>query len=298
METTNEKERLARIMIPVTGMTCASCVRRVERALSKEEGVAEANVNFAAEKASLAYDPGATSPGELIGAIEDAGYGTDVRETTFGVTGMTCASCVGRVERALGKVPGVLDASVNLANERATVTYLAGGVELRNLEKAVEGAGYGVVRGEESAVEDSREREYGKLRADFILAAALTALILLGSLPHMFGFMLPVPLGWLNLGLLALATPVQFWAGRRFYRGAWGALKHGQANMNTLVVMGTSAAYLYSAVATLAPQLFAAGRADVYFDTSALIVTLILLGRLLEARAKGRTNEAIKRLAG
>jgi Cu+-exporting ATPase len=102
----------------------------------------------------------------------------------------------------------------------------------------------------------------------------------------------------LNPGLLVLATPVQFWAGRRFYRGAWGALKHGQANMNTLVVMGTSAAYLYSAVAAVAPGLFAAGRADVYFDTSALIVTLILLGRLLEARAKGRTNEAIKKLAG
>jgi len=110
--------------------------------------------------------------------------------------------------------------------------------------------------------------------------------------------MLPIPTGWLNLALLLLATPVQFWAGWRFYRGAWGALKHGQANMNTLVVMGTSAAYLYSVVATLAPQLFAAGRADVYFDTSSLIITLILLGRLLEARAKGRTNEAMKKLAG
>jgi P-type Cu+ transporter len=123
-------------------------------------------------------------------------------------------------------------------------------------------------------------------------------LILLGSLPMMLGLKPPVPMGWLNLGLLLFATPVQFWAGRRFYRGAWGAPKHGQTNMNTLVVMGTSAAYLYSAVATLAPGLFAARRADVYFDTSALIITLILLGRLLEARAKGRTNEAIKKLAG
>src|SRR3712207_1817098 len=114
----------------------------------------------------------------------------------------------------------------------------------------------------------------------------------------MLGVMLPMPMGWLNLGLLLLATPVQFWAGWRFYRGAWGALKHRQANMNTLVVVGTSAAYLYSAVAALAPQPFAAGRADVYFDTSALIITLILLGRLLEARAKGRTNEAIEKLAG
>jgi Cu+-exporting ATPase len=298
MTTTDDKRRLARINIPVTGMSCASCMRRVERALSGKEGVAEASVNFAAEKASVTYEPVATSPDELIGAIREAGYGADVREVTFGVMGMTCASCVGRVERALEKVPGVLEASVNLATERATVEYLAGEVEPRELEKAVEGVGYGVVQEEESTTEDVHRREYTKLRADFLLAAVLTALILLGSLPHMLGFMLPIPAGWLDLALLVLATPVQFWAGWRFYRGAWGALKHGQANMNTLVVMGTSAAYLYSAVAALAPGVFAAGRADVYFDTSALIITLILLGRLLEARAKGRTNEAIKKLAG
>jgi P-type Cu+ transporter len=297
MQTSNEKERLTRITIPVVGMTCASCVRRVERTLSEKEGVAEASVNFAAEKASVTYDPTTTNPDDLIGAIRDAGYGADVHEKNFSVTGMTCASCVGRVEGALEKVSGVLEASVNLANERATVEYLAGEVEPRDLEMAIEGAGYGVVR-EDSSVEDSHEREYRKLKSDFLFAAALTALILLGSLPHMLGLMLPFPTGWLNLALLLLATPVQFWAGWRFYRGAWGALKHWQANMNTLVVMGTSAAYLYSAVATLAPGLFAAGRADVYFDTSALIITLILLGRLLEARAKGRTNEAIKKLAG
>jgi Cu+-exporting ATPase len=298
METTNNKGQLARISIPVTGMSCASCVRRVERTLFGKEGVAEASVNFATEKASVTYEPAATSPDKLIGAIRDAGYGTDVREVTFEVKGMTCASCVGRVERVLKKVPGVLEASVNLANERATVEYLAGEVEPRELEKAVEGAGYGVIREDErSSVADSHERDYRKLRTHFLLAAALTAMILVGSLPHMFEFMLPIPTRWLNLGLLLLATPVQLWAGWRFYRGAWAALKHSQANMNTLVVMGTSAAYLYSAVAALAPGLFAAGRAEVYFDTSALIITLILLGRLLEARAKGRTNEAIKKLA-
>ena len=298
METTNNKGQLVRISIPVTGMSCASCVRRVERTLSGKEGVAEASVNFATEKASVTYEPAATSPDKLIGAIRDAGYGADVREVTFEVKGMTCASCVGRVERVLKNVPGVLEASVNLANERATVEYLAGEVEPRELEKAVEGAGYGVIREDErSSVADSHERDYRKLRTHFLLAAALTAMILVGSLPHMFEFMLPIPAGWLNLGLLLLATPVQLWAGWRFYRGTWAALKHGQANMNTLVVMGTSAAYLYSVVATLAPQLFAAGRAEVYFDTSALIITLILLGRLLEARAKGRTNEAIKKLA-
>ena len=297
METTNAK-KFAQVTIPVTGMSCASCVRRVERALSEQEGVAEASVNFAAEKATVAYDPSATSPVEIVEAIRGAGYDADGRETTFGVTGMTCAGCVGRVERALGKVPGVLEANVNLANERATVTYLGGSVEPRDLEKAVEGAGYGVVGGERSSAEDHRGREYRKLRADFLLASVLTVPILVGSLPMMLGLEPPIPMMWLRVLLLVLATPVQFWAGRRFYRGAWGALVHGQADMNTLVVMGTSAAYLYSAVATLAPGLFAAGRADVYFDTSVLIITLILLGRLLEARAKGRTNEAIEKLAG
>jgi len=299
METADAKGQRIRITIPVTGMSCASCVRRVERALADSKGVAEASVNFASEEASVAYHPEATKPEDLIRVIREAGYGADVRETTFGVTGMTCASCVGSVERALRKLPGVVEASVNLANEKATVGYVAGEVRPQDLEKAVEGAGYGVAREDEGAsAEGSREREYGKLRGDFFLAAALTALVLIGSLPMMFGFFPPVPVAWLNLGLLVLATPVQFWAGRRFYRGAWGALRHGRADMNTLVVMGTSAAYLYSAVATLAPQLFAAGRADVYFDTSSLIITLILLGRLLEARAKGRTNEAIKKLAG
>jgi P-type Cu+ transporter len=299
METANPKAQLVRITIPVTGMSCASCVRRVERALADSRGVAEATVNFASEEASVVYDPDTTEPDELIRVIRDAGYGAEVRETIFGVTGMSCASCVGRVERAMKKLPGVVEASVNLASEKATVGYIAGEVGPRDLEKAVEGAGYGVVReDEESPADGSREREYGRLKTDFLLAASLTALILIGSLPMMLGFMPPVPVAWLNLGLLVLATPVQFWAGRRFYHGAWGALRHRQANMDTLVVMGTGAAYLCSVVATLAPQLFAAGRADVYFDTSALIIALILLGRLLEARAKGRTNEAIKKLAG
>src|SRR5918992_3131875 len=154
-------------LVPAT--SCASCVRRVERTLSGKEGVAGASVNFATEKASVTYEPAATSPDKLIGAIRDAGYGADVREVTFEVKGMTCASCVGRVERVLKNVPGVLEASVNLANERATVEYLAGEVEPRELEKAVEGAGYGVVQEEESTTEDVHRREYRKLRADFLL---------------------------------------------------------------------------------------------------------------------------------
>src|SRR5918994_2040908 len=211
------------------------------------------------------------------------------------VTGMTCAACARRVEKALSGTDGVLAANVNLATEKAAVEYEPSSISTEKLSGVIEGAGYGVVRGEDEAPEE----EYRTLRGDFLVAAALTALILAGSLSYMLGFGTPIPMGWLNLGLLALATPVQFWAGRRFYRGAWGALRHRSADMNTLVVVGTSAAYLYSAVATLVPQFFAGGMgADVYFDTSALIITLILLGRLLEARARSRTGEAIKRLAG
>ena len=288
-----------KVTIPVTGMSCAACSARVEKALSRAEGVSAAGVNLATGKATVEYDPEAVGPAGLIGAVEGAGYGAATEKTSLGVAGMTCASCAGRVEKALRGVPGVLDASVNLAAEKATVERLPGEASYGELERAVEGAGYGVVRRgkEQGGAADVREREYRGLKVRFAVAAVLTGLILLGSLPMMVGFMPPVPEGWLNLALLALATPVQFWAGWRFYGGAWGALKHGQANMNTLVAVGTSAAYLYSAVATLAPGLLA-GRADVYFDTSALIVTLILLGRLLEARARGRTGEAIKRLMG
>ena len=219
------------------------------------------------------------------------------KNISLSVAGMTCAACALRVEKALLETDGVRAANVNLAAEKATVEYDPASVGLERLVGAVEDTGYGVVREEQTG--DVHAREYGKLRGDFLVAAVLTALILAGSLPHMLGFGLPVPTTWLNLTLLALATPVQFWAGRRFYRGAWGALRHGSADMNTLVVVGTSAAYLYSAVAALAPQLFAGGMGGgVYFDTSALIVTLILLGKLLEARARGRMSEAIKRLAG
>jgi len=296
------REELRKVSFRVAGMSCAACAGRVEKALSGTAGVSVASVNLAAEKATVEYDPASVTTGELAGAIEGAGYGFETRKTSFVVSGMSCASCVGRVERALRGVPGVVDVGVNLATERATVEYLSGTTGMRDFEEAVEGAGYGASRGNEESGDgagDARENEYRELRRNFLVAAVLTVLILFGSLPPMLGFEYPVPMTWLNLGLLALATPVQFWAGWRFYRGAWGALKHGQANMNTLVAVGTSAAYSYSAVATLAPQLFAGGsRAEVYFDTSALIVTLILLGRLLEARARGRTNEAIKRLAG
>ncbi|MBA3231580.1 MAG: copper-translocating P-type ATPase [Acidobacteria bacterium] len=278
-------------------MTCGSCVGRVEKALGGTEGVSEVSVNFAAEKASVSYDSSRVNADDLVSAIEDAGYGAGLEEVSFGVTGMTCASCVGRVEKALSGTPGVTGVNVNLATEKATVSYLSGEASPGDFERAVEGAGYGAIREEEESVEEAGARGYRDLRTKLVVSAALTVLVLLGTLYMMLGAGLPVPMAVWNIGLLALATPVQFWAGWQFYKGTWGALKHGQANMNTLIAGGTSAAYLYSTVATFAPQLFA-GRAEVYFDVSTAIITLILLGRLLEARAKGRTNEAIKKLAG
>ncbi len=298
------EEGRRRVAVPVTGMTCAACVRRVEKALSKVEGVSGASVNLATETATVEHGPG-VKPGDLVSAVEGAGYGAETEKTTLGVTGMTCAACVRRVEKTLSKVSGVLRADVNLATEKATIERLPGEASFGELRRAVEGAGYGVEQPAEEKGEegrpDARERPYAELKVRFLVAAVLTGLILLGSLPMMLGVMSPFSGRWLDLVLLALATPVQFWAGWRFYRGAWGALRHGTADMNTLVAVGTSAAYLYSAFVVLAPGLFAGAvgdRADVYFDTSALIITLILLGRLLEARARGRTNEAIKRLAG
>ncbi|MBA2691401.1 MAG: copper-translocating P-type ATPase [Rubrobacter sp.] len=289
---------MRKVSLPVSGMSCASCVGSVEKALSGMGGVSSANVNLASGKATVEYDPDLVDERNLVGAVEDAGYGVEGRTANFGVSGMSCASCVASVEKVLAGVSGVTNVNVNLATEKATVDYLPDSSGMRDFERAVKDAGYGVIGEEEEApAEDARESEYRKLKNRFLVAAALTALILVGSIPHMFGLMSPVPMTLLNVGLFMLATPVQFWAGRRFYEGAWGAIKHGQANMNTLVAVGTSAAYFYSVVAVFAPGVLA-GRADVYFDTSALIITLILLGRLLEARAKGRTNDAIKKLAG
>jgi Cu+-exporting ATPase len=215
----------------------------------------------------------------------------------FSVTGMSCAGCAANIERALRKVEGVREANVNLALARATVLYDAGVVGPRRLAKAVRDAGYGVA----SSVEEpgaGSDKEYRALRTSVLWGGSLALVILLGSMRHWFPWT-PAPLQ--NFFVLwALATPVQFVLGLRFYRGAWSALKHGTANMNTLVAVGTSAAYGFSAVATVLPSFFqrAGVEPQVYFDTSAVIIVLILFGRMLEARAKGKTSDAIRRLMG
>jgi len=279
--------------IHVTGMTCTTCAATIEKGLAETPGVEQANVSFASEKASVEYDPSKVDLTKIRDTISQIGYGVATKKSIFPVGGMTCASCVARVEQALSSVPGVISANVNLASEKATVEYIES-TEIASLRQAVKDAGY-ELSSEAETLEDvttAAKREIRAVRNRFIMAITLGALILiLGFAPSFVG---KPYLMW------ALATPVQFWAGWRFYRGAWGALKHRTADMNTLIAVGTSAAYLYSMVAILLPGLFvAAGREPaLYFDTATLIIGLILLGRFLEARARGQTSEAIKKLIG
>ncbi len=279
--------------IPVTGMTCATCAATVEKGLAETKGVEQARVNFGSEKASVEYDPSRVSLSQIKDTISGLGYGIATKKSIFPVSGMTCASCVARVEQALASVPGVVSANVNLASEKVTVEYIEG-TEFPELRRAVAEAGYELGTEAETLadVSTAARREIRGIRKRFILAAILgLSIMALG-----FGLSLPFK----PYLLWTLATPVQFWAGWRFYRGAWGALKHRTADMNTLIAVGTSAAYLYSMIAVLFPGIFSAGGLELhlYFDTSAMIIALILLGRFLEARARGQTSEAIKKLIG
>jgi P-type Cu+ transporter len=305
--------------LPITGMTCASCVRRVEKALSKTAGVEAASVNIATEQATVSFDPAQTSPAQLQAAVEGAGYGVVADEVEFPVTGMTCASCSSRVEKALRKVPGVLEANVNLAAEHATVRYLPAATGWRELKAAVERAGYGVIEtgienGDAEDVEaQARARDLADKRRKLVVAVALSLPLFLLSMARDFGIIQPWLFGeWaamaqmpghqmsipayadaLNWLFLLLATPVQFYSGRDFYVHAFKALRARTANMDTLIALGSSAAYFYS----VALMVFGLS-GHVYFETAAVIITLILVGKYLEARAKSQTGAAIRALIG
>ena len=284
--------------LDIEGMTCASCVRRVERKLQQVPGVREAAVNLATERAVIRYDPKQADVPELVHAVEAAGYTAHVpaspstTETRLDIEGMTCASCVRRVERALGKVPGVDQASVNLATEQAAVR---GTASLPALLAAVQQAGYDASlaeSGEDLAEETddlvARQQRAARRRlVDILLGAALTVPLLILSMFFMDRFPRE------NLLLLVLALPVWAYVGRSFHLGAVRAIQHGTANMDTLVSLGASVAFLYSAWAT-----FFQSHAVTYFDTAAAIITLISIGKYLEARARASAGAAIKRLAG
>jgi Cu+-exporting ATPase len=281
------------LTLPIEGMTCASCVARVERALAKVPGVASASVNLATEQAAVEADRGVSAL-ELAGVVERAGYSVPRRTVELDIAEMTCASCVARVERALRAVPGVVNATVNLATERASIEMLDGAASVHDLLQAVQRAGYGGREhaGGVTAPTMTTARAGGAALGDgvwVLLAAAFSAPLVLPMLGDLFGqhWMLPGWLQWL------LATPVQFGAGARFYRAGWKALRAGAGNMDLLVALGTSAAYGLS-VWTLWTD--ASDMPALYFESAAVVITLVRLGKWLEARAKRRTTDAIRAL--
>ncbi len=282
-----------KVIIPLTGMSCAACAARIERGLRRAPGIEKADVNFASEKASVEYLPDKTSLAEIRNVVSGLGYGVAAQKSIFPVSGMTCAACASRVEAALRDVPGVISASVNPASETAAVEYLDS-TGFPELARAVDKAGYRL-NPQPGKPEDvsaaARRRTTAQLRR-LVFSAVISAIIL--------GIAFTPSFAGKPLVLWALATPVQFWAGWQFYRGAWKALLGRTADMNTLIAVGTSSAYIYSVVAALFPGVFTSAGLEpaLYFDTSAVIVTLVLFGRFLEARARGQTSEAIKKLIG
>ena len=325
-----------RIVLPIEGMTCASCAATVQKALAGAPGVSSAGVNFATNKAAIDYDEAQTSVAQLITAVRDAGYNCGKASVTFGITDLHYAPSVAVLEQGLARVPGVIRAVANQATETATVDYVPGMVTAADLEQAVTAAGFAVA--EPIAAEDpidreriARSREIRTLTWKFLLAAVVTIVAMIGSMLLMADrpmgehgtmkqvdimgrLLMPLAvtvrdwiggrgwvlnLDWVKWGLALVTLPVVAWSGRQFYKGTWSGFRHRTADMNTLIGVGTGAAYLYSFGATAAAGFFlnAGLPADVYYEAVAAIIALVLLGRLLEARAKGRTSEAIRRLA-
>jgi len=291
---------MQRIEIRVDGMSCASCVGRIEKALMGQRGVAESQVNLATGKATVKFDQPAT-PATLIDLIKEAGYQPRVQSAEIPVIGMTCGSCVSRVERALNKQPGMVKASVNLTTQKAFVEFLSDTLSVPRIHQAIRDAGYEPQEPDANSETEEQDREGIDLRRKVLFAAALTipiVLIAMGkmipALEALYVSVLPHR-GWMAIEWL-LTTPVLFYAGLRFFRSGYTELRHANPGMNSLVMIGTSAAYFYSVAALLVPGFFPAGTAESYFEAAAVIVTLILLGRYFEHVAKGRTSEAIKKL--
>ena len=290
-----------KIMLPVSGMTCANCAMNIERAVKKLNGVSDVRVNFAAEQAAVSFDPARLEVKDVIAKISSSGYSVPTDKVEFPVTGMTCANCAGNIERALNKkVSGVVKASVNFASERAAVEYIPGIATLPDMITAIEAAGYGAISPEEiSAEEDAeqkaRQAEIRDQTRKFIVGVIFAFPLFALSMARDFGFIGPWShAAWVNWLFWALATPVQFYTGWDYYVNGLKSLKNKSANMDVLVAMGSSVAYFYS----MALLIFPAFGQHVYFETSAVIITLIKLGKMLESRTKGRTGGAIRKLIG
>lgn len=300
------------ITLPITGMTCANCVSTVERNLKKVNGVDAAMVNLSSERATVEYDPQQAHLEDLIARVERAGYGVATGEAELIIRRMSDDNDARRLEKALASVEGVLEAQVSFTSERARVRYVPTLVSQADLRRAVAAAGFEAVETEgdfEDAERKARQAEIDEQRRLLIIGLIFTVPLFIFSMGRDFG-LLPSPLAeawWGNWLMLALATPVQFYVGWQYYVGAYKSLRNGSANMDVLIAMGSSVAYFYS----LAVLLFGFGQQPahgsmqmggaaqhVYFETAAVIITLIKLGKFLEARAKGRTSEAIKKLMG
>ncbi|HEY0405989.1 MAG TPA: heavy metal translocating P-type ATPase [Pyrinomonadaceae bacterium] len=327
MQTEAKNETGERVELPITGMTCAACARRIERKLSKVSGVKQAGVNFATSRATVEYDPRATGVRQLIGAVKEVGYDTArAASAAFIVDDSARPSGTSQqLEHRLQRLRGVLGASFNLSTMEARVEYVPGAIDVHSLRRAIEELGYRVREvptgggsSAEEAEDEARAAEYRELRRKFWIAALLSAPVLVIAMSHgRIGFLNFAGVNWLQL---LLTTPIVFYSGWQFYRGAWAAFRHRAADMNTLLAVGTGAAYLYSIAATIAPGFFnTSGAAEatanmqsmagmpattatqammspVYFEAAGVIIALILLGRLLESRAKGQTSDAIRRL--
>jgi Cu+-exporting ATPase len=292
---TNEEQ----VTLVIKGMTCAACSTRVEKNLSKVEGVSKVNVNLASEKASVSYNSTQTTIDQLIEKVKKTGYSVREEKVTLAVSGMTCAACATRIEKGIKKIDGVVNAHVNLASEKANIEYIPGKTNVDQLVTAVKKAGYSAkLAGDSNAdnEKEAREKEYKIQRNKFLLGALLSIWFLpqmISDLQMQYGFNVGFQFHinpWIQL---LLATPVQFYVGGHFYRDAYNALRGGSANMATLVALGTSAAYFYSLVVTIT-----GANTGLYYEAAAIIITLIILGKLLEARAKGQTSDAIKKLMG
>jgi Cu+-exporting ATPase len=286
------------VILPVTGMTCANCVATVERNLKKVDGVSSALVNLSSERATVVFDPTLAGMGDLVGRIQRAGYDVAAGEADLLIQGLSDDNDARRLEKALGEMEGVLEAQVNFASERARLRYIPTVVSQAELRQAVGAAGFQAIEtgGEsEDAERLARQREIAHQRRLLITGLVFTIPLFLFSMARDLG-LLPMGIAhaaWANWLMLALATPVQFYVGWDYYVGAYKSLRNRSANMDVLIAMGSSAAYFYSL-----PIVFGWLDGHVYFETAAVIITLIKVGKYLEARAKGRTSEAIKKLMG
>jgi len=305
MSSTSETA-LKQTTFQIEGMTCAACANRIEKGLNKLEGVAEANVNFAMERASITYNTDQVNIAQMEESIQKLGYSTVKDVVDLQLTGMTCAACAAKIEKALNKMPGVAIATVNFALETARVEYNPLEVSVNDMQQRIERLGYKAMPKEEQADPAlHRKEEISRQKRKLLISAVLSLPLLWAMVSHFsFTSWIYLPDLFMNPWFqLALATPVQFYIGRQFYVGAYKALRNRSANMDVLVALGTSAAYFYSLYLTLQwafTEQTGHGHAgpEMYYETSAVLITLVILGKLFEGLAKGRTSEAIKTLMG